>query len=71
MEKHKGLVIVAVIPARYGYKTETKTDKEMAKADITIPLGIQDVRVLKTALNERGEIVITIESTKAGTQCRK
>ena len=46
-------------------------DKDMAKADITIPLGIPDVRVLQTALNERGEIVITLESTKAGTRCRK
>jgi hypothetical protein len=35
-------------------KLETKMDKEMAKADITIPLGIPDVRVLQTALNERG-----------------
>ncbi len=43
----------------------------MAKADITIPLGIPDVRVLQTSLNERGEIVITLESTKAGTRCRK
>jgi transposase len=54
-----------------GIKLETKTDKEMAKADITIPLGIPDVRVLQTTLNERGEIVITIESTKGGTRCRK
>jgi transposase len=43
----------------------------MAKAEITIPLGIPDVRVLQTTLNERGEIVITIESTKRGTRCRK
>jgi len=43
----------------------------MAKAQITIPLGIPDVRVLQTSLSERGEIIITIESTKAGTQCRK
>lgn len=43
----------------------------MAKAEITIPLDIPDVRVLQTALNERGEIIITIESTKAGTRCRK
>lgn len=43
----------------------------MAKAQITIPLDISDVRVLQTSLNERGEIIITIESTKAGTQCRK
>lgn len=43
----------------------------MAKAQITIPLDIPEVRVLQTSLNERGEIIITIESTKAGTQCRK
>jgi transposase len=43
----------------------------MAKAQITIPLDIPDVRVLQTSLSERGEIIITIESTKAGTQCRK
>jgi len=43
----------------------------MTKAQITIPLDIPDVRVLQTSLNERGEIIITIESTKAGTQCRK
>lgn len=43
----------------------------MAKAEITIPLGISDVRVLQTTLNERGEIIISIESTKVGTPCRK
>ncbi len=43
----------------------------MTKAQITIPLDIPDIRVLQTSLNERGEIIITIESTKAGTQCRK
>ena len=43
----------------------------MAKAQITIPLDIPDVRVLQTSVGERGEIIITIESTKAGTQCRK
>ena len=43
----------------------------MAKAEITIPLGIPNVRVLQTTLNEGGEIVITIESTKGGTRCRK
>jgi len=43
----------------------------MAKAQITIPLDIPDVRVLQTSLSERGEIIITIESTKAGTPCRK
>jgi transposase len=54
-----------------GIKSETKTDHLMAKAEITIPLDIPDVRVLETSLNARGEIIITIESTKAGTQCRK
>jgi len=43
----------------------------MSKAQITIPLNIPDVRVLHTSVSERGEIVITIESTKAGTKCRK
>lgn len=43
----------------------------MAKAQIRIPLDIADVRVLQTYLSERGEIIITIESTKVGTQCRK
>jgi transposase len=43
----------------------------MAKAEITIPLDIPDVRVLQTSLTERREIIITIESTKAGTSCHK
>jgi transposase len=43
----------------------------MAKTEVTIPLGIPDVRVLKSEAGERGEIIITIESTKAGTSCRK
>jgi len=43
----------------------------MSKAQITIPLDIPDVRVLQTSVNERGEIIITLESTKAGTACRK
>lgn len=43
----------------------------MGKAQITIPLGIPEVRILKTEAGERGEIIITIESTKTGTACRK
>jgi transposase len=43
----------------------------MAKTEVTIPLGIPDVRVLKSEAGERGEIIITIESTKTGTSCRK
>ena len=43
----------------------------MAKAEVTIPLGLPDVRVVQTATSERGEIIITIESLKVGTSCRK
>ena len=43
----------------------------MAKTEVTIPLGIPDVRVLKSEAGERGEIIITIESTKTGTSCRQ
>ena len=43
----------------------------MTKAQVTIPLDIPDVRVLQTMLGERGEVIITVESTKAGTSCRK
>ena len=43
----------------------------MAKAQVTVPLDIADVRVLQTEINERGELIITIESTKVGTQCRR
>jgi transposase len=43
----------------------------MPKAQITIPLDIPNVRVLQTSLGERGELIITIESTKGGTVCCK
>lgn len=43
----------------------------MSKAQVTIPLGIPEVRVLQTAIGEHGELIITIESTKGGTACRK
>jgi transposase len=43
----------------------------MSKAQVTIPLAIPDVRVLKTEFNERGDLLITIESTKAETRCKK
>jgi transposase len=43
----------------------------MAQTEVTIPLGIPNVRVLKTEIGERGEIIITIESRKSGTTCRK
>lgn len=41
------------------------------KAQITIPLDIPDVRVLQTEINERGELIITVESTKDGARCRQ
>ncbi len=43
----------------------------MDKTQVAIPLGIPDVRILQTLVSEQGAIVITIESTKGGTRCRK
>jgi len=43
----------------------------MSKAQVTIPLGIPDIRVLQTEAGERGELIITVESTRGGTACRK
>lgn len=43
----------------------------MLKAQVTIPLAIPDVWVLKTEFNERGDLLITVESTKAETRCQK
>jgi hypothetical protein len=34
----------------------------MAKAQVTVPLDISDVRVLKTEMNKEGELIITIET---------
>ena len=42
----------------------------MSRAQVTVPLDIPDVRVLITELSKDGELVIMIESTKAGTTCR-
>ena len=42
----------------------------MAKAQVKVPLDIPDVRVLKTEMNKDEDLIITIESTKAGTTCR-
>jgi transposase len=42
----------------------------MAKAEVTVPLGILEVCVLKTEINKQGEFLITIESTRKGTDCR-
>lgn len=54
-----------------GIKLGAKTDRNMTKAQVTIPLGIPDVRVLQTEAGEHGELIITIESTRGGTLCRK
>jgi len=40
-------------------------------AQVTVPLGIPDIRVLKTEINELGELIITIESTKGGVPCHR
>jgi transposase len=37
---------------------------------ITVPLGIPDVKVPSSDLNERGDVIITVESTQAGTVCQ-
>lgn len=43
----------------------------MSKAQVTVPLDIPDIRVIKTEINPRGELIITIESTKPGTTCHR
>jgi transposase len=43
----------------------------MPHAQVTVPLDIPDVRVLKTEINPHGELVITIESMKAGATCHR
>jgi transposase len=40
------------------------------KAQVTIPLDIADVRVIQTEITPRGELIITIESTKEWAKCR-
>lgn len=42
----------------------------MARAQVSVPLNIPDVKVLKSEINKRGELIITVESTKTGTSCR-
>ena len=43
----------------------------MSKAQVTIPLDIPEVRVLKSEINKVGELTITVESTKETTVCRR
>jgi transposase len=43
----------------------------MTKPQVTIPLEVPDVQVLKSEMNKAGELIITIESTKASTVCQR
>ena len=43
----------------------------MAKAQVTIPLDIPEVRVLKSEMNKAGELIITVESTKETAVCHQ
>lgn len=43
----------------------------MANAQVTIPLEIPEVRVLKSEINQEGELIITIESTKETAVCQR
>jgi len=43
----------------------------MAKAQVTIPLEIPEVRVLKSEINSAGELIITIESTQETAVCQR
>jgi transposase len=52
-----------------GYKD--RRDKMSEKPQISFPLDIPDVRVLKTDMNKHGDYVITVESTITYTQCHK
>jgi len=43
----------------------------MPKGQVTIPIDIPGIRVLKTEMNKRGEVIITVESNKDYARCRK
>ncbi len=43
----------------------------MARAQVTIPLDIPNVRVLGTEITPKGEVIITVESIKEETVCRR
>ena len=42
----------------------------MSRAQVSVPLNIPDVRVIKSEINPGGELIISVESTKPGTSCR-
>jgi transposase len=43
----------------------------MARRDVSIPLDIPEIKILKTEFTPKGELVITIESTKPDTRCQR
>ena len=43
----------------------------MARHEVTIPLDIPDIKILKTEFTPKGELVITIESIKPDTRCQR
>jgi transposase len=43
----------------------------MSRREVTIPLDIPDIKILKTEFSSKGELVITIESTKPDTRCHR
>jgi transposase len=53
------------------FKGEADEDATMAKAQISIPLDIEDVKVLKVEVGVNGNLHITLESTLNYGICRK
>jgi len=43
----------------------------MTKPQVTIPLDLPDVRVLKSEINKTGELIITVESIKETAVCQR
>jgi len=43
----------------------------MTKPQVTIPLDLPEVQVLKSEINKAGELIITVESTKETTVCKR
>jgi transposase len=43
----------------------------MSRREVTIPLDISDIKILKTEITPKGELVITVESTKPETRCHR
>lgn len=41
----------------------------MTKPQVTIPLDIPDIQVIKSEINSANELIITVESTRASTVC--